>query len=60
KIATDRGLGGPIHPACSYLMKSPPTQHPDDQGRTNLEAFIRGEIGRLAEPMDAVLDLVAD
>jgi myo-inositol-1-phosphate synthase len=43
KIAKDRGLGGPIISASSYLMKSPPVQLPDDQGRARVEAFIRGE-----------------
>ncbi|MGD9959886.1 inositol-3-phosphate synthase [Nocardioides sp.] len=43
KIALDRGLGGPIISASSYLMKSPPVQLPDDEGRARVEAFIRGE-----------------
>jgi myo-inositol-1-phosphate synthase len=43
KIAKDRGLGGPIISASSYLMKSPPVQLPDDEGRRRVEAFIRGE-----------------
>ncbi|KQB86980.1 inositol-3-phosphate synthase [Corynebacterium lowii] len=43
KIALDRGLGGPLMPASSYLMKSPPEQLPDDLGRARLEAFIAGE-----------------
>ena len=43
KIAKDRGLGGPILSASSYLMKSPPVQLPDDEGRRRVEAFIRGE-----------------
>ena len=43
KIALDRGLGGPILPASSYLMKSPPQQLPDDIARAQLEEFIRGE-----------------
>ncbi|QLQ09355.1 MAG: inositol-3-phosphate synthase [Nocardioidaceae bacterium] len=43
KIAKDRGLGGPVHSASTYLMKSPPIQRPDDEGRAELEAFIRGE-----------------
>jgi myo-inositol-1-phosphate synthase len=43
KIAKDRGLGGPILSASSYLMKSPPQQLPDDEGRAAVEAFIRGE-----------------
>ncbi|BAU97340.1 myo-inositol-1-phosphate synthase [Corynebacterium suranareeae] len=40
KIALDRGIGGPIMPASSYLMKSPPAQLPDDVARERLEAFI--------------------
>lgn len=40
KIALDRGIGGPIMPASSYLMKSPPEQFPDDVARERLEAFI--------------------
>ena len=43
KIALDRGLGGPILPASSYLMKSPPVQLGDEEARAQLEAFIRGE-----------------
>ncbi|MEJ5997861.1 inositol-3-phosphate synthase [Corynebacterium sp. H130] len=42
KIALDRGLSGPIHPASSYLMKSPPRQLPDDEARAQLEEFIKG------------------
>ncbi|MDQ3358145.1 MAG: inositol-3-phosphate synthase [Actinomycetota bacterium] len=44
KIAKDRGVGGPVLSACSYLMKSPPQQLPDDQGAAQVEAFIRGEV----------------
>jgi myo-inositol-1-phosphate synthase len=46
KIAKDRGIGGPILSASTYLMKSPPVQMPDDEGRAQLEAFIRGEVER--------------
>jgi myo-inositol-1-phosphate synthase len=46
KIALDRGIGGPILSASSYLMKSPPVQRPDDEGRASVEAFIRGEVER--------------
>jgi len=46
KIAKDRGIGGPIHSASTYLMKSPPIQMPDDQGRAQVEAFIRGDAER--------------
>ena len=47
KIAKDRGIGGALLSASSYLMKSPPVQRPDDQGRAKLEAFIRGHRGAL-------------
>jgi myo-inositol-1-phosphate synthase len=46
KIAKDRGIGGPLLSASSYLMKSPPVQQPDDLGRESVEAFIRGDVGR--------------
>ncbi|KRE42880.1 inositol-3-phosphate synthase [Knoellia sp. Soil729] len=42
KIAKDRGVGGALLSASSYLMKSPPEQRPDDLGRQKLEAFIAG------------------
>lgn len=43
KIALDRGIGGPIDSASSYLMKSPPKQLADDIARARLEEFIAGE-----------------
>ena len=43
KIAKDRGIGGPVYAASSYLMKSPPKQLADDAARAQLEAFIKGE-----------------
>ncbi len=46
KIAKDRGIGGALLSASSYLMKSPPVQRPDDEGRASVEAFIRGEVAR--------------
>ncbi len=46
KIALDRGIGGPLLAASSYLMKSPPVQRPDNEGRDSVEAFIRGEVDR--------------
>src|SRR6476469_1324222 len=42
KIAKDRGIGGPLLSASSYLMKSPPVQRPDEEGRASVEAFIAG------------------
>ncbi|GAA3816607.1 inositol-3-phosphate synthase [Cellulomonas soli] len=46
KIAKDRGIGGPILSAATYFMKSPPVQMEDNEGRAQLEAFIRGEVER--------------
>ncbi len=46
KIAKDRGIGGALLSASSYLMKSPPEQRPDDLGRETLEAFIAGTVER--------------
>jgi myo-inositol-1-phosphate synthase len=46
KIAKDRGVGGPLISPSSYLMKSPPVQRPDDEGRAAVEAFIRGDVER--------------
>jgi len=43
KIAKDRGISGALLSASSYLMKSPPEQREDGEGRSRLEAFIRGE-----------------
>ncbi|WP_030526139.1 inositol-3-phosphate synthase [Phycicoccus jejuensis] len=43
KIAKDRGIGGALLSASSYLMKSPPEQRPDEVGRARLEAFISGD-----------------
>jgi myo-inositol-1-phosphate synthase len=42
KIALDRGIGGPLVSASSYLMKSPPVQREDTEGRAKLEAYIAG------------------
>ncbi len=46
KIAKDRGIGGALLSASSYLMKSPPEQREDTIGRAKLEAFIRGDEAR--------------
>src|SRR4051794_7289851 len=42
KLAQDRGIGGPVTPACQYFMKSPPVQVHDDEARDTLESFISG------------------
>jgi myo-inositol-1-phosphate synthase len=44
KIALDRGVGGPIIPACAYFMKHPPIQMKDEDARRQLEDFIDNKI----------------
>lgn len=46
KIAKDRGIGGPILSASSYLMKSPPEQYDDSTARDAVERFIAGDLER--------------
>jgi myo-inositol-1-phosphate synthase len=43
KLGLDRGLSGTLEGPSSYLMKSPPIQHHDDQARELTEEFIRQE-----------------
>jgi len=40
KLALNHGLGGQLDGPSSYLMKSPHNQRPDEQARTDTEAFI--------------------
>ncbi len=40
RLALDNGLGGPLEIPSSYLMKSPPVQHRDDEARDGVEEFI--------------------
>jgi myo-inositol-1-phosphate synthase len=42
KLAKDRGLGGPIHPASAYFCKHPPKQMTDDAAQQAVEDFIAG------------------
>ncbi len=42
KLAVDRGLAGPIHPAAAYFCKHPPEQMTDDEAFAALEDFIAG------------------
>jgi myo-inositol-1-phosphate synthase len=42
KIAKDRGLAGPVHPAAAYFCKHPPVQTTDDEAYEAMEDFIRG------------------
>lgn len=41
KLALDRRIGGPVIPACAYLMKHPPKQMRDSDARSELEEFIK-------------------
>jgi len=41
KIGLDRGIGGPIEPACAYLSKHPPIQMADEEALQKLEEFIK-------------------
>jgi myo-inositol-1-phosphate synthase len=42
RLALDRKMGGPIIPACAYLMKHPPKQMSDPDAKNELEKFIKG------------------
>lgn len=54
-IALDREIGGPIYPACAYLMKHPPKQIPDQTAKKQLAEFIDGK-GTRPAPVEAVPD----
>jgi myo-inositol-1-phosphate synthase len=43
KLATDRGLGGPIEAPSAFFMKHPPRQWTDDEAYRRTEAFVLGE-----------------
>jgi myo-inositol-1-phosphate synthase len=47
KLGLDSGLAGALEWPSAYFMKSPPVQHPDDECRDQVEAFI-AEHGRAA------------
>jgi len=46
RVARDRGIGGAILSASSYLMKHPPEQTSDSEARLAVEAFIAGKAKR--------------
>ena len=43
QIALDRGIGGPIYSASSYLMKHPPRQTSDAEAKQAVDDFINGK-----------------
>ncbi|MDQ6613977.1 MAG: inositol-3-phosphate synthase [Actinomycetota bacterium] len=42
KLASDRGIGGPLEGPSAYFMKSPPVQHHDDIAHQMVEDFAAG------------------
>ena len=46
RLALDRGIGGALTSASSYLMKSPPEQCTDHEAHERIEAFINAERDR--------------
>jgi myo-inositol-1-phosphate synthase len=44
KLARERGLSGPLYPACAYFMKHPPVQMDEKEARAGLEAFLQESI----------------
>jgi myo-inositol-1-phosphate synthase len=42
KMASDRGIGGPLLSIAAYLMKSPPQQYSDSLAAQYVEEFIGG------------------
>ncbi len=53
-IAKERGLAGPVHPACSYYMKTPPVQIRDSEARLAVDAFLEGKNWRRFFPSEDV------
>jgi myo-inositol-1-phosphate synthase len=46
KLALDRGIGGSLISPSSYLMKHPPIQYNDVEGKIFMDKYIAGEIDR--------------
>ena len=44
KLAKDRGLGGPVHPASAYFCKHPPVQTTDDEAYELVMSVATGEL----------------
>ena len=43
RVASDRGVSGPLDSACAFLTKHPPTQIPDAIAVDQVKEFIAGE-----------------
>lgn len=46
RIALDRGIGGVLSSACSFLTKHPPVQIPDNEALAHVDEYIAGRIER--------------
>ncbi|MFQ5459774.1 MAG: hypothetical protein ACE5EL_03175, partial [Anaerolineae bacterium] len=61
KLGLDRGLSGTLEGPSSYLMKTPPVQHPDAIARELAETFIRGNSrGEILDGSPVATPAVAD
>jgi myo-inositol-1-phosphate synthase len=54
KLALNNGVSGTLQGPSSYLMKSPPVQHPDDEARDLTEQFIRKHARKAAGAKETV------
>jgi myo-inositol-1-phosphate synthase len=45
KLASDRGMAGPVLPAAAWFCKHPPVQMTDDEAHASLETFIEARAG---------------
>ncbi len=57
KLATDRGVAGPLIGPSAYFMKSPPVQFSDEAAREMVEGFILGNGGSNTADWTAFFDV---
>ena len=50
KLATERGLAGPVHPASAFFCKHPPEQMTDDRAYAALERFVGAASSVISQP----------
>lgn len=56
KLALDRGIAGPIIPACAFLMKSPPVQMDDLEAAELVEEFVNNDSRTIIVPHSRLRD----
>jgi len=56
RIALDRGIVGPILPACAFLMKSPPVQMDDLKAAELVEDFVSNDSRTIIVPHSRIRD----